>query len=326
MEVLVFGFYKKEDGFKGNLGDQVFIEAFKKILPNCNLTFTDHLTIEQLKDKTTIILGGGSFLGNKLPCSIETFIELQTKKIFYVGIGAETEIDPQHQILLQKAKLIITRSVQYDNLLALNSNVMYCPDLMYVLANQISIAPKKLKSILILPNAYLISKWDAKAWSHNAWERFKTEFAQFLDALLMKDYQVDFFPMCQSREINDQYAAIEIIGKMKHPNVKLLETPITTFSELTKLFSTYETITSQRYHGLILADMINVPCLNIWHHDKLKHFHGHKTHNLSYYGIYKDLLIDEFDDLRFIHQNHSHSMAITTDIFKELREAIEALL
>ena len=45
MNIAVYGYY-----YKNNIGDQLFIEAFKELFPKYNFTFVNHLTEPALKN------------------------------------------------------------------------------------------------------------------------------------------------------------------------------------------------------------------------------------------------------------------------------------
>ena len=60
-KILVYGFY-----FKGNLGDDLFVDAFKALFPAFNFTFVDQISISDLQDVDAVFIGGGSFLGDPI--------------------------------------------------------------------------------------------------------------------------------------------------------------------------------------------------------------------------------------------------------------------
>src|SRR5579885_2555646 len=131
-KVLVYGWYHK-----GNIGDDLFVEAFQHIFPEFDFTFTDVLTSHQVKDADAIFFGGGSFL-HDAPISTDFALKLAKQKpIFYIGVGVEAEIHPTHQELMRLARLIATRSKnQIDRLKVLNKNSLYVPDLVFALRDK----------------------------------------------------------------------------------------------------------------------------------------------------------------------------------------------
>ena len=121
--------------YKQNIGDQLFIEAFKKIF-DYNFTFTDHIKPHHLNNIDAVFFGGGSFLLGK-PDITDAALELIKKKpIFYIGVGVESEVHPIHLDLMKVAKLIATRSSdKIDFLKTINKNAFFVPDIVYSLSN-----------------------------------------------------------------------------------------------------------------------------------------------------------------------------------------------
>ena len=132
MKVLVYGWY-----YKGNIGDNLFVHAFKRLFPNLQLVFTDTISEKRLEDVGAVFFGGGSFLLD--PPSItgpfdKTWALLKAKKIFYMGVGVELEIHPFHQELMAQAQLLAIRSSdQVERVKAINPNTRFVPDLVYAL-------------------------------------------------------------------------------------------------------------------------------------------------------------------------------------------------
>lgn len=331
-KVLVYGFYKKEQGYNGNLGDQLFIEAFREIFPEIEFKFVDGITITNMQGIDAIFFGGGSFLNIKPNFSESILSDVDNKKVFYLGVGGETEIHPWHTKLLFNARLIACRSENYDHLTNLrkyNPKVMYCPDLVYGLYNKlkdIQLLPKN-KSVLILPCAYLISKYNDPLWKHSSWEQFKVEFSQMVEYLIKNGYKINFFPLGQSEQVNDINAAIEIINKMTANKNYILNNPsINNFSKLITLFSSHQLVITQRFHGSILSHMAKTNCINIHHHDKMKAINIKNIENLSYYGLSKDSLIKAFNDLVVKNNVSDDQLSINMDIIKMMKERVINLL
>src|SRR5271154_2781377 len=101
MNIFVFGFYRHK-----NIGDELFVEAFKQLFPHINFTFSDTITIDSIKSASAVFFGGGSFLNSELNISAGCLKLLKTLPIFYVGVGAETQISSSHEVLMRMARLI----------------------------------------------------------------------------------------------------------------------------------------------------------------------------------------------------------------------------
>ena len=83
-KVLVYGWYNKN-----NIGDDLFCHAFKKIFPYLNFEFTDNLNIDNLKEVSTVFIGGGSFLFADPSLSEECLKLIKTKTILYIVNGTK---------------------------------------------------------------------------------------------------------------------------------------------------------------------------------------------------------------------------------------------
>ena len=315
LRILVFGWY-----YHSNLGDNLFMDAFKHLFPKFNFVFTDIITHDNLQNVDAVFIGGGSLLSEDIVFSDPLLLDsLKNKKIFYIGVGSETNIHSTHQQLLPLAKLIAIRnSVNLNKIIAINNNTIVIPDLVYCLTPSKSIN-KFDKSILIMPNSLVVPSWNEPYWKHAAWNYFKLEFSQFLDNLVDKDYHINFLSMCYDIEWNDNNAAVEIINMMKNKQHYIIDHK--SFIDVTQLISQYSATISQRYHGTVLSEMGNIPCLTLHHHDKLKHFNGPK---LSYYGVTKDELHEQFNFTLKI--KNSNILPIEPDRFNSLIQTVNYLL
>jgi len=281
--ILVYGWYNH-----GNIGDELFKLAFQKLFPEQVFIFTDILNAELLNSVSTVFFGGGSFLLDPPNISAEDLNLLKSKKIFYIGVGVEEIIDPIHIDLLKISHFIAIRnSNKLDKILEINKNTICIPDLVNYLNPKISNF-KRSKSVLILNNTFVVPNYDEPYWKHTAWHYFKSEFAQFLDFLIEEGHSVTFFGMSH----NDLDASVEILNIMKHKESDFISN--TDFECITKIFSQYEVLITQRFHGAILGNMLKIPHLVISHHNKLKNF----SNSLSYYEISKKALIDFFNKIQ----------------------------
>lgn len=290
VNVLIYGFTNK-----GNTGDELFVEAYKKLFPEYNLIFTDFFTKARIDNADAIFIGGGSFLFSDLGLTPTTFKLLKNKKIFYLGVGAETDISMNNQELMKIAQLIAVRSSRNLELLrSLNPNVIVIPDLAYCLKELAVVSPKIEKSVLVLPNFVLVPQNSDPHWKYASWEYFKSEFSQFLDYIIDDGYSVSFLPMSHNKVINDNAAGVEIHNKMKNRHAIEFLKYSPDFSDITKIMSSYSLVITQRFHGIVLADLLGIPHINIHHHDKLKYAEPANGGAISYYGITKAQLKETF--------------------------------
>ena len=287
--ILCYGWYNH-----GNLGDELFKEAFAHLFPNYNFIYTDHFNLENIEKADAVFFGGGSFLDQEvfIPKDREVvWSNLLNKTILYIGVGIETDFHKDHAELFTRASLIAPRT-KNNRFHSGIYPILEIPDLVYSLKNLRSKQKQNtnFRSVLVLPNALVVPNHADPHWMHSAWDHFKTEFSQFLDYLIDTKYQIDFGNFCFDDKFHDNFATYSIISSMKNRSVKIIKQFTTGYE-----FSDYGTIITQRYHGKVLADMANVPCLSISHHDKLK-----SNNSISYYELSKNKLIEEFHNLRTV--------------------------
>ena len=289
--VLVYGWYGR-----GNVGDELFRRAFEHLFPSYEFIYVDRITKALLEGASAVFFGGGSFLGSEPIIDHDAWSSLKIP-IFYMGVGLETEIHPTHRALMSTAKLIATRSPEsLFKGLSINPNTYHVLDMVYALKNPDTVIGSVEKSVLVLPNIELVPVWNGSLWHHTAWEFFKNEFAQFLDTLVNDGYSVRFFSMCQSEVMNDSWAAQEIVNRMnKRSSTYILDTQVFEIEELAKLFSEYEIVITQRYHGVVLAELFKTPYVAIHHHDKIKHVSPCHGTLVPYYGSAKENFTKAFE-------------------------------
>lgn len=321
MKVLVYGFYGK-----GNIGDDLFVEAFQHLFPNLEFIFSETITSTMLQDIDTVFLGGGSFLHDNPDITPSAFLELKSKKIFYLGVGVESYIHPKHLELMSLAKLIATRSIdQVDRLKTINSNVIYIPDLVYSLQNKAQLSEKIGKSVLIMPNVSVLPNCLSLHWEHAAWSYFKSEFCQFLDTVVDDGWKLSFFSMCHAERLEDDWAANELIGHMaRRSNKFLLINRPNKIEDVTKLISSYDLIITQRFHGIVLSEMTRAPYISIHHHDKLKASQPRDGAFISYYNGSKQSFIDTFN--KTIKMKFTSELPVEPAIFKAFTTEVINLL
>jgi hypothetical protein len=312
--VLVYGFYNNHS----NKGDELFKKAFKIIFPELSFTFTDRITVAQLLVADAVFFGGGSFL--YAPPSVEgaASVLLRKKPIFYIGVGIETAICAEHRDLIKKALLVAPRTAQNHMVLLqeLSENIHPIPDLLY------SLPPQKKKitkpnSILILPNISTVPTHEAPHWKHISWEHFKFEFAQFIDVLIDMHYQPAFFAMQQHSNENDTWVAHEIMNSMRHRSSDMI------LSQKDINFTEFECIITQRMHGIVLAELNNIPYMCIHHSDKLKKEQYNIGEFMSFFHCSKDSLFDTFYEMQ---KKNATKTRIELNTFETLKEKIYACL
>lgn len=320
MKILVYGWYHQL-----NIGDNLFVNAFKKLFPNYEFVFQNNIKLQDLQDIDAVFFGGGSFLLEAPLITTDALVKLKTMSIFYLGVGVEADIHPVHMTLISLAKMIATRSSdQLDKLKMLNPNVIWIPDLVYSLQDQVEKSEKISRSVLILPNISVVPHHAEPYWKHASWSHFKSEFAQFLDVLREDGFKIDFLSMCRGNKDNDDWAASEIIGHMAHRGKLLLDEQPAGIEQVTKLISKYNVVITQRFHGIVLAEMTKTPYMAIHHHDKLKFTKPSSGSFLSYYNISKQSFFDTFNST--VKLNFNDSLPIESNTFEAFAHKIIELV
>jgi polysaccharide pyruvyl transferase WcaK-like protein len=319
--VLVQGFY-----YHSNIGDQLFIDAFYHLFPDLHLTFVDHIEAKDLINQDAVFIGGGSFLQNIPEIDQDILEQVNEMKHFYLGVGVEKEIHPIHQQLMQSAQLVAIRSPnQIERVKLINPNSILIPDLVYSLQDQVEDYSEKQKAVLIIPNSNVLPQNKDPHWKHISWQNFKSEFSQFLDWLIENGYRIDFMPFDSSNKTNDVWAATELISQMNHRDNKyVLKNNEGLIYHHTSRISRYQVVITQRFHGIVLAEMSGVPCIALHHHDKLQDTYSRQATFLSYYGCYKQKLIDNFTFA--LETNVSPNLSLFSNVFETMKKEVIALI
>jgi polysaccharide pyruvyl transferase WcaK-like protein len=321
LKILVYGWYHQ-----GNIGDDLFIEAYQHLFPDFEFMFTEHIVPKMLENVDAVFFGGGSFLLGRPQISEDAIKELKNKKVFYLGIGVESEIHPTHMELMTGATMIATRSPeQIDKLKLFNKNVSYIPDLVYSLQSKIVLSKKKTQSVLIMPNVNVVPQRSDPHWRHASWAYFKSEFTQFMDWLVENGYDPTLLSMCRGIEVDDDWAAQELIGHMEKRNHKYLFQPnIAGIGAVTSVVSRYNILVTQRFHGIVLAEMTRTPYVAIHHHDKLKFSQPSSGTFLSYYNSSKQSFITAFEHA--LRLNFPSTLPIESTIFETFSKEVTNLI
>jgi polysaccharide pyruvyl transferase WcaK-like protein len=320
VKVLVYGWYHQ-----GNLGDDLFIDAFQYLFPLLDFVFTDHITDEHVKDADAVFFGGGSFLLDTPKISVSALEMIKQKKIFYIGVGVESHISPVHVDLMRRAQFLAIRTAnQLERVRSINSSTMLIPDLVYCLKPSTS-GHQTDKSVLVIPNLHVVPQHSDANWKHAAWAYFKSEFCQFLDFLVDNQFNPQVFAMCTAHKEDDRWASADLISFMRNrSNGYLLQPKVEGIKQISQLVTSHSLVITQRFHGIVLAEICKTPYIAIHHHDKLKKQPNNVGEFLSYYGLSKAQLIESFE--RSLSQNNTPILPIEHNIFKDLVREVSELL
>jgi hypothetical protein len=295
-KVIVLGYYHKN-----NLGDDLFMQAFKNIFPEFEFTFVDILSQKDIDTHDILFIGGGSFLDT--PPNIKPGVKI-TKPVYYISVGLETEIHPEHQKLMDSAVLVAARTPKENIKSILIKDIVHSLDLKKVNLKNLE-HQKYPESIVVCPSIECVPTYTSEHWVGTSWNHYKSELAQFIDNLIDENHEVLFCPFCTNTKRSDIWSIHEIMSLMKHRDESLIS------CNVLETFQHSKFVITQRYHGIILADVLGVPCISIAHHSKLKY-----GQYLSYYSFEKNLLKEKFESLLGTKKKPVHFS------FKELRDCV----
>jgi hypothetical protein len=275
--VLVYGWYGR-----GNLGDELMKLSLERLLHDHGLEpqFVDVIDDVALEGAAGTIFGGGSILADDPNVTLSAVKTLASGHVpvFYVGVGGETDISPIHQVLINSSRVVAFRELDI-------------PDLAYSLNVNVPTRTVPGTGVLVVPNVELVPTTADPHWKHVAWEHFKTEFSQVLDRCVQRKHPVSFMRVCMNPKQDDAWAACELMSRMtlrdSYPSYMAADL-VTACS----LVQRSRVVITQRYHGIVLAEMAGVPYVSVNHHNKLSLAHPHRGPSVSYYGVQKDPLWD----------------------------------
>jgi polysaccharide pyruvyl transferase WcaK-like protein len=319
-KILVYGWYGHN-----NVGDELMAEAIRKIFNEHEIKFVSHLKSLDYQWCDILIIGGGSFLSMPLNCDGIVWSRLNEKPIFYVGVGAETEVHLDHQRLLSLAKSVFIRSIPSESFKNICPLAIQIPDLSLALCDfSFSVKNRKNKSLAILPNAEVVPDRESVHWKRAAWEYFKSECSQAIDELIFDGWNITMIPLCVDENRNDEWAAAELAANcVKRNKIKILPSSWMgnmSFQEIKKPFEQHSVVLTQRFHGAPISQATSTPCVVIHHHDKLARVSSDVAKLVPYYGIQKHLIINAVNNA-FIPVNHKENQS-----FIFVKEVIEKYL
>lgn len=284
--LLVYGWYGRE-----NIGDELMKLALQRLFEptGIELKFVDHITFADLQTTQGVIFGGGSILNDAPDVTPDALDLLLTTAVpvFYVGVGIDYTPHPTHASLLRIAR-VIARRTQPD------APGRIIPDLVYSLTH--SIGDVSADGILIVPNVEVLPTSAMPNWSQLSWLRYVDELSQVLDHLDEKRYQIKFLTMCKNPRQDDNWVTSAIVSHMvrRRTTFEILQ-PKADIDSLITIFKQARCIVTQRYHGIVLAEMAGVPYVSIDHHDKLGQAIPRNGEHISYHGVTKSQLVNSIE-------------------------------
>lgn len=307
--LLVYGWYGRS-----NSGDELMKHALEQLFEprGVHLKFVDELKVNDVSGSSGVLFGGGSILWaapHAQPGALR-LLQSGSRPAFYVGVGGETTHHPVHSQLMSGSSVVVFRDRDM-------------PDLAYSLQPPTVDKSNPVRDeILFIPNIEVVPTYADPHWMHLSWARFKDEIAQTLD-LIIDTYGIHptFLLMCHNDRMDDAWPAYEIIASLKRrpPVPKLVRAPTDTIT-LFNLVNGYRTVVTQRYHGIILAEMLGVPYVSIDHHDKLKGATPTRGTHVPYHGIIKRTVVDAI--VSAITQHTMSPFTVPRDTYSQIAENV----
>lgn len=323
--ILVYGWYGHR-----NLGDELMRHALQSILGSEHqLIFVDVLREDQITKSDLLIIGGGSFLN--LPLNVNTsrtkeLLHHHEQRIVYVGVGAETDVHPDHIPLLARASYVNVRSEPSRNFSYVRGEFYRSGDLTDTLPNVQTPQSKQKKTLLYVPNSELLPDVDSKNWVRASWDYYRSEITQALDELVALGWHVTFVPICDDPRRRDEWAASEIQSFCRRrsdmESIRAEKILTMEYARLLDFFGEHELIVSQRYHGVLLANKSGCTSISIHHHDKLKNATGASSY-LNYYGFNKHVLLNAVENAK---QETERTNYVDVSLISSIKKAIKEAL
>lgn len=290
MLLLVYGWYGRH-----NVGDQLMALALRRMFEplGCTLRFVPRLTVSDVEASGGVVFGGGSILFDAPDADEGAIAALlrRDRPAFYLGVGAETGIHEVHRSLLSVARVVTVRSL--ESLQGIKG-ARLVPDLVYSLP----VGPVRFEGnggLLVVPNVEVVPTHSSPHWAHVGWERFKDELAQALDVLIERHSMwPSFLLMCRNDRMDDAWPAQEIVARMENrsPGFDMIRPELDDVAGVLEATSQYTCVLTQRYHGIVLAQMAGVPHVSVGHHDKLKQAWPDFGSKVTYHGVTKRQLVN----------------------------------
>lgn len=289
-QILVYGWYGHQ-----NIGDELMAKALQTMLPEFSLKFVDYLKKQDVENCSLVLIGGGSFLYAPLRGQEEAKKLLLSKPIIYVGIGAETSVNAEHQQLLTKAEAVFVRNIPCKQFQDIVKKYNKIQDLSLLFCTN-EWKKKPTKSLLYIPNSELLPNVNSPLWVKAAWDYSKSEICQTFDQLIEDNWSITLAPFCNDKRVQDIWACHEIVSYCKNRQKLNVLSPSWfddfSFEKIAQYYDKSSIVITQRFHGALLAQCTITPSITIHHHEKLAKLDKDVTTLIPYYGLTKQMLLE----------------------------------
>jgi exopolysaccharide biosynthesis predicted pyruvyltransferase EpsI len=311
--VCVLGFYDK-----GNVGDESYKIAFKKLFPKFNFTFVNSFAKVKESDFDLLFLGGGDVLNDGFLDQIKN-VELP---VYAISVNGNMKIDKAKFGPIKKA---LIRDKQTLSCFSKTQFPVFSPDASFVMKPNFSNGQRLLaryfqdrerygKTVVVVVNAYLFVDYDRKATSQDA-----VEFAKFAyDLAYVADntpYSFLFLPFSTGMPWDDRLSNAFVSSKIKfwqkNNNVYDVLTP----QETLDLISACDATISSRLHSSIFSTIAAVPFIDLTHNHKNKWFLETIDYQnfIQYRNIERNALREMLNRILYSGKDISDALARTTE-------------
>jgi hypothetical protein len=290
---LVVGWYGH-----GNVGDETFRLAFEELWGSlADFTFVDQVPADVNERFDAVMIGGGSLMDHNIPSLIDP--QHITIPIGLIGVGIHSYLHPSPARWIKQAKVVVVRNQSPLN----PPGAIVAPDLFFACQWPVPGPPPAPTPgyLLVLGNDFVMTRRDSPAWQVAAWDWFKGELAHTLDQHF-GGMPVIFAPMCTGPGMtmgpdDDRLFAAEIVAQMgARDRVTMLSDPAD-LQTLSGLITGADLIVTLRFHGAVLAAILEAPFVGISMHDKMRSFfeQNDMPNWTDYYGFTGTRLLDALE-------------------------------
>lgn len=257
MKILIVGYYNHN-----NLGDDMFQDAFKKLLPLCQLTFIDIDNIKEVKldSYDRIICGGGDIVNDYFLENIKYIHENFKKPIYACSLGIP------YRELIQKNYL-----QYYDHVFVRNTSYLldiqqvmgsqythYLPDIvMYnfpVNDKSINLKSRKMVGVFLASSLTPVINDLVDIFEH---------------ILKNSEYKLHFVCFDTSDDAHDDKINRKIASKLHHYKHRIItDNTRYTPEEMYNLISSFKFCICNRFHSHILSTLAAIPFIGIHYANK----------------------------------------------------------
>ena len=270
MKILVLGYYDHN-----NLGDDMFKDSFKKLLPKCDLTFVDIMTLyEQInfEEYDRIICGGGDIINDYFLNKIKYISENFDKPIYACSVGIPYR-DLIQRNYLQYYDHIFTRNKSYllDIQQVMGSQYThYLPDIVMnnykIKDEKIDLSDRKIVGIFLASSLIDV---------------FPCLIEIFKYILENSDYILHFLCFDTSDNLHDNKINRKIIHRLgDYKNRIINDSSRYTPDDMFELISSFKFCICNRFHSNILSTLAGIPFIGLHYANKslLYYLENNYTH------------------------------------------------